>query len=279
MKKKLSIVIPIFNEEKNIPCVYERLVSLCEKIAARYEYEIVFVNDGSRDNSWKIIEHYAFSDIHVKGVSFSRNFGVQMALTAGYDNAVGDAIITMDADLQDPPELLIDMVTQWEQGSDIVYAQRISRNDGFLKDITASLYYKLLSFVSDVSIPPNVGDFRLVDRVVIDHLNQCRERYRYWRGMVAWAGFNHTFVYFTRPERVAGQTVYTWLKLLKLAFDGITSFSMFPLKIAAYAGSFVIITGSVMFCYIAADAFLYGARYPLFKWLVTIIYIFTEIYT
>ena len=116
--------------------------------------------------------------------------------------------------------------------------------------------------------------YRLVDRVVIDHLNQCRERYRYWRGMVAWAGFNHTFVYFTRPERVAGQTGYTWLKLLKLAFDGITSFSMFPLKIAAYAGSFVIITGSVMFCYIAADAFLYGARYPLFKWLVTIIYIF-----
>ncbi len=274
--KKISIVIPIYNEESNIGSLYNRLFLIATQLSG-YVFEFICVNDGSRDNSWQLIEELSLKDQRVKGISFSRNFGYQMALTAGHDYATGDAIITIDADLQDPPELIIAMVKKWEEGFFIVYAQRLSRNDGFLKDITAGLYYKLLTAVSDVPIPENVGDFRLIDRVVLDQINNCRERFRYWRGMVAWTGFPHAFVYFTRPERAAGQTGYTWLKLLKLAFDGITSFSMFPLKIAAYIGSFVIITGSCMFFYITCDAFLWGARYPLFKWLVTIIYIFMGI--
>ncbi len=274
--KKISIIIPVYNEASNITVLYDRLVAIAQKLPS-YIFEFICVNDGSFDNSWQLIENLSLQDSRVKGISFSRNFGYQMALTAGHDHATGDAIITIDADLQDPPELIIAMVKKWEEGFFIVYARRLSRNDGFLKDITASLYYKLLTAVSDVPIPENVGDFRLIDREVLKQINNCRERFRYWRGMVAWTGFTHTFVYFTRPERVSGQTGYTWLKLLKLAFDGITSFSMFPLKIAAYIGFFVIITGSCMFFYISCDVFLWGARYPLFKWLVTIIYIFMGI--
>ena len=273
LMKKISLVIPVYNEQENLHIMYNRLCTITTQLSD-YEFEFICVNDGSRDASWRIIQELSFQDTRVKGVSFSRNFGVQMALTAGHDHAIGDAIITLDADLQDPPELIIDMIKAWQQGYYIVYAQRISRNDGFLKDITASLYYKLLNAVSDVPIPENVGDFRLIDKVVLKQINTCRERYRYWRGMVAWTGFKHTFVYFTRPERIAGQTGYTWFKLFKLAFDGITSFSMFPLKLAAYVGVFVIATGSCMFLYITCDALLWGARYPLFKWLVTIIYIF-----
>jgi dolichol-phosphate mannosyltransferase len=271
--KKISIVIPIYNEEANIHAVYDRLDAITAQLP-QYAFEFICVNDGSRDASWHIIQQLSLQDDRVKGVSFSRNFGFQMALTAGHDHATGDAIITIDADLQDPPELIMSMVEAWQRGFYIVYARRMSRNDGFFKDITASLYYKLLTAVADVPIPENVGDFRLIDRAVLNQINTCRERYRYWRGMVAWTGFPHTFVYFTRPERTAGQTGYTWLKLFKLAFDGITSFSMFPLKLAAYSGVFVIITGSCMFAYITWDAFFCGARYPLFKWLVTIIYIF-----
>ncbi len=271
--KKISIVIPMYNEEANIFSMYSRLC-LITKSLPDYIFEFICINDGSRDATWQCIQTIALQDDRVKGISFSRNFGVQMALTAGHDHATGDAIITIDADLQDPPELITDMIKAWEEGHYIVYARRMSRNDGFLKDLTASLYYKLLTAVADVPIPENVGDFRLIDRAVLNQINTCRERYRYWRGMVAWTGFKHTFVYFTRPERVAGQTGYTWLKLLKLAFDGITSFSMFPLKLAAYSGVFVIATGMCMFVYISCDAFLFGARYPLFKWLVTIIYIF-----
>ena len=275
MKKKLiSVVIPVCNEAQNIPVLYQRLMGVFEKIKDIYNYEFIFVNDGSGDNSWDILQQLAFQDMNIKALSFSRNFGFQMALTAGYDYAQGDAIITIDADLQDPPELILEMIIKWQEGFYIVYARRLSRSDGFLKDITADLYYKLLDLVADVPIPQNVGDFRLIDRRVLSEIVKCRERFRYWRGMVAWTGFRHTFVYFTRPERVAGKTGYTWKKLFKLALDGISSFSMFPLKIAAYVGVFVMVTGMLMFLYIAYDACVCGARYPLFKWLVTIIYIF-----
>ena len=274
MKKLISIIIPIYNEEKNISFLYEILKKVLLEVVHVYDYELIFVNDGSSDSSWSLLQQLAIHDSCIKVLSFSRNFGYQMALTAGHDYAKGNAIITIDADLQDPPELILDMVARWQEGFHIVYAQRTSRSDGFFKDITAALYYKILHMVSDVPIPQNVGDFRLIDRAVLEQLKKCRERYRYWRGMVAWTGFKHTFVYFKRPERMAGKTGYTWIKLVKLAFDGITSFSIFPLKIAAYVGVFVIGTGIFMFLYICKDAFFYGARYPLFKWLITIIYIF-----
>lgn len=270
MQDLISIVVPVFNEQHNLVPLYQAL----QKVLTEYEYEIIFVNDGSRDNSWKVIQELAQKDSRIKAINFSRNFGHQAALTAGYDCAQGDAIISMDADMQDPPELIVQMLEKWQQGFDVVYARRINRNDGHLKQLTAWGYYKFLDAVSDVTMPRNVGDFRLIDKKVLDELKQCKERSRYLRGMVAWLGFNHTFVDFKRPDRLSGTTGYTWKKMFKLAFDGLTSFSMFPLKIAAFVGMFVIVSGSGMFVYIAYDALIRNVRYPLFKWLTTIIYIF-----
>jgi dolichol-phosphate mannosyltransferase len=195
-------------------------------------------------------------------------------LSAGYDVARGDAVISMDADLQDPPTLLLDMIAVWEDDFDIVYARRVNRDDGFLKKLTARWYYRFLDSVAEVKIPRNVGDFRLIDKKVLTELKRCKEKARYLRGMVAWTGFKHSFVDFIRPNRLSGNTGYTWTKMFRLAFDGLTGFSLFPLKIAAYIGVFVIITGVAMFVGISIDAFIKHVHYPLFKWLVTIIYIF-----
>ncbi len=273
MKKKLSIIVPIFNEEGTLALLHKTVTEILNQFD-NYDYELIFINDGSKDNSWSIIADLATHDHHIKALEFSRNFGHQMALTAGYDHASGDAIITMDADLQDPPHLLIDMIKAWEDGFSIVYARRANRIDSFLKKFTALLYYRFLDSISDVKIPRNVGDYRLIDKKVLHTLKECREKARYLRGMVAWTGFKHTFVDFDRPNRHAGQSGYTWKKMFKLAFDGLTGFSLFPLKLAAYAGLFVITTGCMMFAYISLDVLLLNTYYPLFKWLTTIIYIF-----
>lgn len=270
---KVSIILPIYNEEHNIPLVYTELNKILNSLKD-CSYEIIFVNDGSRDASWQKITELAQHDTHVKALTFSRNFGHQMGLTAGYDHATGDVIISMDADLQDPPSLVPAMIKQWQKGASIVYARRIDRNDTFLKRITAKLYYRFLGHISDVTIPRNVGDFRLIDKKVLQYLQQCREKSRYLRGMVAWSGFDFAYVDFNRPNRHAGTTGYTWSKMIKLAFDGVTGFSLFPLKLAAFVGIFVIITGTLMFVYITWDAAFNKIYYPLFKWLVTIIYIF-----
>lgn len=277
MKKKISIIVPVYNEEANISALYTKLYEIIPTFSTIYDHEIIFINDGSTDLSWHLIAQLASTSLSIKAINFSRNFGHQMALTAGYDIATGDAIISIDCDLQDPPTLILEMINQWNNGSEIVYARRINREDSFLKKATAILYYKLLDSVSDVAIPRNVGDFRLVDKKVLTALQGCREKARYLRGIVAWTGFKHSFVDFNRPNRVAGKTGYTWSKMIKLAFDGITGFSLFPLKLAAFAGIFVIATGSLMFAYISVDALFFGIDYPLFKWLVTILYIFMGI--
>lgn len=273
-KKIVSIVIPVYNEQENIPHVYTQVSGIMAAVHETYDYEIIFVNDGSSDISWFLLAQLAHADNQVRAINFSRNFGHQAALTAGYDAAQGDAVITMDADLQDPPALILEMIQAWEAGADIVYARRINRRDPWIKRVTANLFYKMLDKVADVKIPRNVGDFRLVDKKIVLQLRQFRERSRYLRGMVAWTGFRQAYVDFNRPERIAGQTGYTWKKMMKLAIDGLTSFSMFPLKVAAYAGVIVILSGSAMFAYITVDALFFKAYYPLFKWLVTGIYIF-----
>jgi dolichol-phosphate mannosyltransferase len=273
-KKLISIVLPIFNEEENIMEVYKQLSRILSSLESEYSYEIIFVNDGSRDNSWYLIQQLTMNDKCVKGINFSRNFGHQIALTAGYDYAKGDAIITMDADLQDPPQLLLEMIKKWQQGIEVVYARRSNRKDTFLKRITAHWYYKLLDIIADVQIPRNVGDFRLIDKKILRYLQQSREKSRYLRGLVAWSGFKSDFVDFSRPDRIAGESGYTWAKMFRLAFDGMTSFSLFPLRLAAFVGVFVIITGTLMFLFITFDALIYKIYYPLFKWLVTILYIF-----
>lgn len=273
---KLSIILPIYNEEHNIPVIYKELQAVVNDLT-NFSYEIIFINDGSHDSSWQTIESLTEHDPCVKAITFSRNFGHQIALSAGYDHASGDVIISMDADLQDPPSLIPAMLDCWQQGFHIAYARRIDRKDTFFKRITAKVYYTFLANISDVIIPRNVGDFRLIDKKVLMYLKECREKSRYLRGMVAWSGFKHTFVDFKRPDRQSGVTGYTWSKMLKLAFDGVTGFSLFPLKLAAFVGVFVILTGTLMFLYISWDAAFNRITYPLFKWLVTIIYIFMGI--
>ena len=177
MKKRISIIIPIYNEEKNILVVYEALHNTLRPFEKRYIIELLFINDGSKDNSWRLIESLSQQDKRIKGVSFSRNFGYQMALTAGHDYAQGDAVITIDADLQDPPELIAEMICKWEAGFSIVYARRIARNDGFLKDFTASVFYKILSLVSEINIPSNVGDFRLLDKKVVFEIKKMSRNF------------------------------------------------------------------------------------------------------
>ncbi len=274
MKKIISIVVPVFNEEVNLFNLYAALQEVFIFLEPLYNYEVILIDDGSKDASWSLMQKLADKDFHIKIISFSRNFGHQMALTAGYDIACGDAIVTIDADLQDPPSVIISMIQEWEKGYYIVYARRLTRKDSFFKKIVAAVYYYILHLIADVSIPRNVGDFRLIDRKVLDSIKSIRETTCYWRGMVAWTGFPHTFVDFKREERAGGTPGYTWKKSFKLGIDGITGFSSFPLEIAAYIGFFVVITGSLMLSYITYDAIVNTIRYPLFKWLTTIVYIF-----
>lgn len=274
--KLISLVLPIFNEQDNITAVYQELLLTLQSLP-HYAYEIIFVDDGSIDHSWRIITQLAHHDAHVKGISFSRNFGHQIALSAGYDAALGDIIISLDADLQHPPHIIPDMIQKWEEGAHIVYARRIDRNDTFLKKITALLYYRLLNKIADIVMPRNVADFRLIDRKVLKVIQRSKEHSRYLRGMIAWTGFTSAFVDFKCQDRYRGTSGYTWKKMFRLAFDGITGFSTFPLKIAAFMGAYVVFTGSSMFLYITYDALVQHVRYPLFKWLVTINYIFMGI--
>ena len=206
--KKISIVVPMYNEQEVAKEFYNRTISVLTKLI-EYDYEIIVVNDGSRDKTLEILLNIVREDEHVKVINFSRNFGHQAAITAGIENATGDAIITIDADLQDPPEIIVDMIREYEKGYDIVYAKRKSRKkDTFFKRETAKLYYKILNKLSDIKIPENVGDFRLISKRVQEVFIKLPEKDRYVRGMFAWMGFNQTMVEFDRASRYAGKTKY-----------------------------------------------------------------------
>lgn len=232
-KLLLSIIIPVFNEQDNINPLLKRLLPVLKS----YLYEIIFIDDGSNDKTIDQIKKYAKKDEKIKLISFTRNFGHQMALTAGYLYAKGDVVISMDADLQDPPEIIPKMIEKWKNGAKIVYARRKKREaDSFFKKITALLFYKIINFLSDTPIPDNVGDFRLLDREVVIFLNQLKERARFLRGLVSWPGFKTDFVFFDRQKRFAGKTHYPFKKMLNFAVEGIISFSIKPLRIASYLG-------------------------------------------
>ena len=272
--KLISIVVPAYNEQENLSLLYQKVQQVFTLLNNKYEYELIFVNDGSKDATWTVICSLAATDKRVKGINFSRNFGHQIALSAGYDFAQGAAVISLDADLQHPPEVITQMLEKWEQGFEVVYAKRINRDDPFLKKFFTRCFYFFLNQISDVSIPADVADFRLIDRKVLLIIKQSKEQFRFLRGMIAWTGFKSVDIPFVCQERHAGKTAYTMRKMFKLAFDGITGFSTFPLRLAAYVGLFVIVTGVAMFAYITCDFFVNNVPYPLFKWLVTIIYIF-----
>jgi len=237
-KKKISLIVPVYYEEEVLPLAYPRMKAALDKTG--YEHEIIFVNDGSRDGTMKILRKIAAADKQVKVLSFSRYFGHQLAVTAGMDEATGDALVIIDADLQDPPELIPDMVKLWEQGADIVYGQRKKREgESFFKKFTAACYYRLLTSLSAYPIPLDTGDFRLIGRNVADVFLRMREHDRFLRGMSAWMGFESVPMEYVRQERAAGKTKYTLKKMIKLALDGITGFSTKPLTIPLALGGAV----------------------------------------
>jgi len=246
MKKhvRYSIVIPVYNEEAVIHETYRRLKSVMN--STKEAYELLFVNDGSRDQTAAILKGYSDGDESVKLVDFSRNFGHQIAITAGMDYARGEAIVVIDADLQDPPELILEMIEKWKEGYDVVYAKRVQRKgETFFKKQTASLFYRILRASTDVDIPVDTGDFRLIDRRVCEEMKGIQEKNRFVRGLVSWVGFKQTAVEYIRDERLAGETKYPLKKMLKLSLDGLTTFSYKPLKLATYTGSLLSLAGFI----------------------------------
>lgn len=235
---RLSIIIPVYNEEAVLPELHRRLTSVAQSLAVTYE--LVFVNDGSQDRSIELLHDLARRDPSVRVIDFARNFGHQVAITAGMDHAQGEAVVVIDADLQDPPELIGAMLEKWEEGYDVVYAVRERREgDTAFKRFTAALFYRLLRRITNVEIPLDTGDFRLMSRRAIDAMKLFRERNRFVRGLVSWIGFRQTGVTFVRAERYAGETKYPLSKMVRFALDAIVSFSFLPLQMATYLGFIV----------------------------------------
>tara|TARA_B100000700_G_C15033384_1_gene851623 strand:+ start:247 stop:1200 length:954 start_codon:yes stop_codon:yes gene_type:complete len=237
-KKLISFVIPCFNEEDVIQYALQRITNVINTLD-KYNWEVIFIDDGSIDRTRAVIQSYIQINEKFKLIGFSRNFGHQCAVQAGLDYANGDAIIIIDADLQDPPELASEMLVKWQKGYHVIYGKRHTRlADSFFKRITAALYYRILSLLSEISIPCDVGDFRLIDRKVVDAINKMPEKGRFIRGLVSWAGFRQTHITYTREARIAGKTKYSLRRMIAFALEGITSFSLRPLRIATYIGVF-----------------------------------------
>ena len=265
-KQLISLVIPAYKEEKNVPLIYSEIQNTLVSIK-KYDFEIIFVNDGSPDTTWLEIEKLCQKDENVKGINLSRNFGHQAALTAGYEVANGDAIISMDADMQHPVKIAKKMTSEWEKWFEVVYGRVTDRDVWFLKKHCSTLYYKFLSQISDANIPRNVWDFRLIDKKVLTAFLWLSEKDRYLRWMVAWLWFRYTFVDFQIPKRLHGSSSYTLKKMFKLAMDGILNFSMFPLRVGFLIGFWMISVSFLFFLYMFYDAFVLWTPYPLFKWL------------
>lgn len=246
---KVSVVIPMYYEEEVAEECYKRVKNVLTSLKD-YEHEILFVNDGSKDKTLEILESIAEKDKQVKVISFSRNFGHQCAVTAGLQYVTGDAIVVIDADLQDPPELIPDMLTLWKQGNEVIYAKRKTREgESKFKLLTAKMFYRILNGLSDVEIPADTGDFRLVDRKVVDVINSMPEHNKFLRGLFSWVGFKQQPFEYERKERFAGKTKYPLKKMLKLASDGIISFSTKPLKIVGGLGIITIIISILLLLY------------------------------
>ncbi|OCB00364.1 glycosyltransferase family 2 protein [Clostridium beijerinckii] len=244
-KTVYSVIVPLYNEELVINQSYKRLKEVMD--STNESYEIVFVNDGSKDRTREIAEEICSRDENIKLINFSRNFGHQAAITAGMDLALGDAIIVIDADLQDPPEVMLKMIEKWKEGYEVVYGKRVKREgETFFKKFTARVYYRLLRSMTTVDVPVDAGDFRLIDRKVCNTLIALPERNRYVRGLVSWVGYKQTYVEFIRQERFAGETKYPLKKMFKLACDGITALSYKPLIIAGHFGILALLVGIIL---------------------------------
>lgn len=249
-KKLVSILIPAYNEEEVLPLLFERLDSFATDNSS-YHFEFLFVNDGSRDRTLEMITNQAKKDSRVSYVNFSRNFGKETAMLAGFDYAKGDAVVNIDADLQDPPELITEMLKYWEEGYDDVYARRRSRaGESWLKKFTSMTYYKILQNSTRIPIQIDTGDFRLMSRRFVDALQQFRESERYTKGMYSWVGFKKKEILYDRDPRAAGTTKWNYPKLVNLAIDGITSFTTAPLRISTYIGALVSLVAFLYLTYL-----------------------------
>ena len=247
--KRVSVVVPMYFEEKVVDECYSRLKKVFDGLK-EYEYEFIFVNDGSTDKTYELLEKIASKDKNAKVISFSRNFGHQAAVTAGLKYVTGDAIVIIDADLQDPPENIAEMLELWEQGNDVIYAKRKSRvGESKFKLFTAKMFYKVLNGLSDVEIPKDTGDFRLVDRRVVETINAMPEHNKFLRGLFSWVGYRQVPYEYERKERFAGETKYPFKKMFKLATDGIISFSTKPLKILGVIGIISIFVSIAILIY------------------------------
>ena len=247
--KKISVIIPMYYEEEVAEECYKRMTSVLQNIE-NYDYEIICINDGSKDKTLSILENLAIRDKRLKVLSFSRNFGHQCAVTAGLKYVTGDAIVIIDADLQDPPELIPEMLKLWEAGNDVIYGKRKTRDgESAFKLFTAKMFYKTLNALSDVEIPKDTGDFRLVDRKVVDTINSLPEHNKFLRGLFSWVGYKQIPFEYERKERFAGKTKYPLKKMLKLASDGIISFSTKPLKIVGGLGIISIVISFILLIY------------------------------
>jgi dolichol-phosphate mannosyltransferase len=238
MKNSISVVIPFYNEEESLPLLYDRLNPVLSGIAV--DYEIIFIDDGSSDGSLGFVRNLNLKDGRMKFISLSRNFGHQVASMAGIDHATKDAIVIMDADLQDPPELIPQLVAKWKEGFDIVYAKRKRREgEGLFKRLSAGIFYRLIKRLSRIDMPVDTGDFRLIDRKVAEDIKSMRIKNPYLRGMISWLGYKQTGVFFDREKRLKGKTKFSLTKMLKFAMDAVTLFSVTPLRLAVYLGFFI----------------------------------------
>ena len=275
--KKISIIVPAYNEEESLPYLYERLNKLMDSMS-QYEFEILFINDGSKDNTLKLIKQYREKDNRYCYVDFSRNFGKEIGMIAGLDYATGDCVIFMDADLQDPPELIPELIKYWEEGYDDVYARRRSREgETFLKKFTSKMYYRVLQKMTKVEIQKDTGDFRLLDRRCVNALKKLRESSRNTKSMFSWIGYNKKEVLYDRDARIAGKTKWNYMKLMDLAIDGITSFTTSPLRLATWIAIPTFLMLLVYFIYVIVKCIVTSTAMQAFQAIILLILFFSGV--
>ena len=269
-RKTLCVIAPIYNEESNIILFYNKIKSVLE--CTDLDWKILFINVGSSDKSEQILLELCKNNNKTQLLNFTRNFGKESALTAGLDYANSDAVIPIDTDLQDPPELILEMIKYWQKGFDIVYARRASRKgESFLKIITARLFYRFINSFSDISIPKNVGDYRLLSKNVVDDINKMREKNRFMKGIFSWVGYPSKEILFVRDERNSGESSFNFFKLFNFALDGITSFSVAPLRLFFYLGLLIMFLSFSYAGFIIITTLLYGANIPGYASLLVVV--------
>lgn len=256
-KKLITILVPSYNEEKNIAPLYDELEKVIAKHIAKYDFEYIFVDDGSKDKTVAVLEYFAEKDNKIKLIELSRNFGKEIALTAGIHQVNSDALVIMDADLQHPPKLISSFIEKWEQGYEIVATKRLEiENRSFVKKVGSKLFYKMINAMSETKMISGTTDFRLLDKIIVEHLKQFTERNRLVRGLIDWMGFKKTYVEFIAPDRIHGEAGYTFYKLFQLAISSFTSFSLFPLKLAGYIGVVISLISGTLFSWMLVDKYI-----------------------